>query len=282
VGLRLRVETEVREGALDRALNVLEALAEHGSTASLASVAATVALPKPTVHRILQNLVARGYARQVGEGRYAPGLKILGLAGQLQEALDQAELARPAMRVLQSLLPETVHFALLQGDRAVYVEKLDGRRAYRMASRIGMELELHCTAIGKAILAFLPDEDRRNLVAIHRLPRRTVRTIISAGELDAELARIRERGYAIDDEENEEQIRCVGAAVFDHRGRVVGGLSLSAPAFALSLKEADKLGPAVTAASSAVSLSLGARPDQLPVSHAAVAIKDPMVIGDVA
>jgi Transcriptional regulator len=273
------VGSDDKEGALDRALNVLEALAEQGSSATLANLSASVALPKPTVHRILQSLVARGYARQVGEGRYAPGMKILGLAGQLQETLDQAELARPAMYLIQSLLPETVHFALLQGDHAVYVEKLDGRRAYRMASRIGMELELHCTAIGKSILAFLPDRDRRDLLADHGLSRRSANTITSVVELDEELARIRERGFAIDDEENEEQIRCVGAAVFDHWGHVIGGLSLSAPAFALSLAEAGNLGPAVASASSALSLSLGAHPDQLPAAYAAATRRNLMTTG---
>jgi len=262
------VKVTSKEGALDRALNVLEALVEPGDVTNLADIAARSRLPKPTVHRILQTLAARGYARHLGDGRYAPGTQILGLAGHLEESLDLAEVARPAMRVLQQLLPETVHFAVLRDHQAAYVEKLEGRRAFRMASRVGMLVPLHCTAIGKAALAFLSPEDRHARLGPQPFERRTPRTITTVYELEKELELIRSRGFAIDDQENEEDIRCVGAAVFDHRGQVTGGLSLSAAAFALPPDEANDLGPAVVASAAAVSLGLGARPEHLPAPFA--------------
>lgn len=216
-------------------------------------------------------MVGRGYARQVQDGRYSPGSTILSLSAQLAEMLDLAELARPAMEALQKLLPETVHLALLEGDHAVYIAKLDGLRQFRMASQVGNRLDLHCTSIGKAILAHLSAEDRRERVQPAALERRTAHTITSPDVLEKELESIRDQGFAIDDEENEEQIRCVGAAVFDEHGHAIGALSLSAPAFAMPLAMARLLGPSVTGAACAVSLSLGARLGRLPPPYAAAA-----------
>jgi IclR family transcriptional regulator, acetate operon repressor len=267
-----------RDGVVERAFALLEALINEGPHSSLASVAARAGLAKPTAHRLLKTLISLGYARQVSEGLYAPGLKILGLATQVQETLNSAELARPFMRELQELLPETVHFALLQDDHAVYIEKLEGRRAYRMASTVGMRLTLHSTAIGKAILAFLPPEERLHRLGPFPLPRRTWRTLTQLEELEIELARIRECGYAIDDEENEEQIRCLGAAAFDHKGRAIGGLSLSAPAFGMPLEKAHGLGTSVVLAAANISLGLGARIDQLPGVYAEVLAKNDRVV----
>lgn len=256
-----------RSGAIERAMATLESLVALGATASLAEVAARAGVPKATAHRILRTLIALGYARQVGDGMYAPGLRILTLAGQIEDTLDLAAHARRPMRVLQELVPETVHFAVLDGRRAMYVEKLEGGRAFRMASRVGMTIPLHSTAIGKAILAFLDPNERAERLE-ESLEPRTARTITSRARLEDELERVRATGFAIDDEENEEQVRCVGAAVFDHRGATAGAVSVSAPAFAFSLEEAHRLGPAVVGAAGAISLALGARPEQLPASYA--------------
>jgi IclR family transcriptional regulator, acetate operon repressor len=256
-----------REGAVDRALDVLETVVLTGTRSSLAEVAEGAAVPKPTAHRILQTLVARGYARQAGDGTYGPGLKILTLAGQLDETLELADLARPAMLELQATLPETVHLALLQGDHATYVAKLEGRRAYRMASVIGSTLALHSTSIGKAVLAFLPEQQRSEAIGPEPWPRRTEHTITTSSALARDLEDIRARAFSLDNEENEEQIRCVGAAVFDRHGQVIGGVSLSAPAFALTFEDALVVGPSVARAAAAISCSLGARPERLPAVY---------------
>jgi DNA-binding IclR family transcriptional regulator len=253
--------------AADRVLSVLEAVIAQAPKATLAAIATQTDLPKPTAHRLLRVLVDRGYVRQADEGLYSPDLQILALADRVQDSLDVAQRARPIMGRLQEILPETVHLAILQGDHAVYVEKLEGRRAYRMASTVGMTLALHSTAIGKASLAYLPEADWRSRLGPGDLPRRTARTTTSVEALALEFARIRECGYAIDDEENEEHIRCVGAAVFDHRGHAVGGVSLSAPAFALTLRHAHELGPALAVAAGEISRNLGARDDQLPDAY---------------
>ena len=211
--------------AAEKTLSVLEALADHSRIADIADASG---LPKPTVHRILQTLVQRGFARADGRGGYLGGPRILSLAGRFLQRLDVAEHVRPTLRDLQERTGWTVHLALLSGDEAVYVAKLEGVRPYHLASRVGMSLRLHCTSIGKAILAALPDDEVRALVRRTGLPARTERTITDARALLAELAVVRRRGYAEDHEENEAGVRAVGAAVVNHTGEVVGGVSAAA------------------------------------------------------
>jgi IclR family acetate operon transcriptional repressor len=254
--------------AVEKALDVLEALSETGPEVELAGIAAATSLSKPTAHRMLQILIRRGYAQQIADGVYGPGSRMLYLAGRVASHLDYAAVARPALKVLQERSPDTVHFAMLFGNYAVYVEKLDGRRAYTMASVIGAPLPLHSTAIGKAILANLPPARVAELLGDEPLARRTGHTIVDRELLAAHLRMIAARGFAVDDEENEQGIRCVGAAVFDRVNRVRGAVSLSAPSFDLSLDAAHAAGPRVVEAARSVSLSLGASPAKLPPAYA--------------
>lgn len=239
--------------AADKTLVVLEALAEHSRVADIAK---STDLPKPTVHRILQTLVRHGFARTDGQGEYAGGPRILSLAGQFLQRLDIAEQVRPILRDLQEHTGWTVHLALLSGDEAVYVAKLEGAQPYTLASRVGMSLRLHCTSIGKAILATLSDDEVTALVRRAGLPARTENTHTDEAALLADLAEVRRRGYAEDHEENETGVRAVGAAVFDHTGEVLGAIS----AAALVYREAafGTRGDLVKRAAAEVSRALGA------------------------
>lgn len=253
--------------SIDRALNVLEELVNAGGAIALADLAARAALPKPTAHRMLRRLAERGYARTEGDGRYMPGARILTLAGRVLDSLGYAELVRPALLELRTATQETLHFGMLSGGQAVYVSKIEGERPYRMASTVGMPLLLHCTAIGKAILAHLPSDERADLIRSRELVARTPRTLTTATALEADLAEARSRGFTVDDEENEEGIRCVGAPVFGNAGRVVGAISVSAPAFQVPLSDALALAPAVIGAARTASLALGAPSESLPAAH---------------
>ncbi len=239
--------------AAEKTLSVLEALADHSRIADIADASG---LPKPTVHRILQTLVQRGFARADGRGGYLGGPRILSLAGRFLQRLDLAEHVRPTLRDLQERTGWTVHLALLSGDEAVYVAKLEGVRPYHLASRVGMSLRLHCTSIGKAILAAMPDDEVRALVRRTGLPARTERTVTDVRALLAELAVVRERGYAEDHEENEAGVRAVGAAVVNHTGEVVGGVSAASLVdFAEAPRDLPRL---VVRAAAEVSRALGA------------------------
>jgi IclR family acetate operon transcriptional repressor len=241
--------------ATEKTLSVLDAL--DGARSRLGDIATRAQLPKSTVHRILRRLVERGYARAEGDGVYVLGPRVLTMAGDMLHRLDATGAAAPVLRGLHADVGHTVHFAMLSDDEAVYLEKLvDPGLPYQFASRVGGRIPLHCTAIGKSLLAAMSDDIVGRLSLVSRTPR----TLTSADELRAELDRVRERGFAIDDEENERNIRCVGSAVRDHTGEPTHAISVSALTVELSLEGALELGPRVVAAAREVSRALGARP----------------------
>lgn len=245
-----------REGSsIDKTLAVLEALAEHHR---VTDIAAATGLTKSTVHRILQGLVTWGFARPDGLGSYEPGTRILTLAGRVMYRFDPARQASGALHALCEATGFTTHFAIRDADEAVYVDKQEGRRPYQMPSRIGMSVALHTTAIGKAVLAELSDAEVLAICRRTGLAPRTPHTLTSEEDLLAHLAGVRALGYAIDDEENEPGIRCLGVAVFDHTGQVLGGISVSTLAMDMDLAGLQARAPEVIAAAHDVSAALGA------------------------
>jgi IclR family transcriptional regulator, KDG regulon repressor len=241
--------------AIEKALTVLEALSDQERITDLAAM---TGLPKSTVHRILQSLVGHGFATADGNGGYLPGPRILTLAGKVMHRIDPAQQAQPALRDLRDRSGHTVHFALRNGDEAVYVEKLAGHKPYQMPSRIGQSLHLHSTAIGKVILASLTDDEVTAICVRTGMPRKTPHTITSPSELRKHLHEVRRRGYAIDDEENVPGLRCVGAAVTGHNGHVIGAISISTLVHELSMPQARAIGAEVVKTAREVSLALGA------------------------
>ncbi|MCU1475538.1 MAG: IclR family transcriptional regulator [Subtercola sp.] len=242
--------------SIEKSLAVMRALSAPGGPHRLADLAERSGLNRPSVHRILQILVEGNYARATGDGWYAAGLAMRALAGG-GDADDIAANAESILYELQKSTGHTVHFAVRAGDAAVYLAKVEGDKPYQMASRVGMQIMLHCTSIGKAILAALPSSEVDGVlertvemqVASHKVP--------DPAELHAELDAIARRGYSIDDEENEPNVRCVGAAVRDASGSVIGGISISGLAMMLDLEQLNALGPLVSAAAAEVSQRAG-------------------------
>ncbi|WP_314173463.1 IclR family transcriptional regulator [Streptomyces winkii] len=247
--------SEGRRTAADKTLDVLEALAQHRSIAEISEV---TALPKPTVHRILQTLVERGFARSLGRGSYASGPRTLTLVGSHQREVDLPRQAWPTLEELRDETNWTVHFALLTGDEAVYAAKLEGDKPYRLASRVGMSLALHSTSVGKSVLASMPDESVLALLKRTGMPARTERTHTDPAKLLAELATVRARGYAEDHEENESGVIAAGAPVFDHSGLAIGGISAAALSNFSDGTSLSGSGEAVAAAAKRFSLTLAA------------------------
>ncbi len=247
--------SEARRTAADKTLDVLEALARHRSIAEISEV---TSLPKPTVHRILQTLVQRGFARYLGRGSYTGGPRILTLVGSHQREVDLPNQVLPTLEELREQTDWTVHFALLTGDEAVYAAKLEADRPYRLASRVGMSLALHSTSVGKSVLAALPEESVLALLKRTGMPARTERTHTDPARLLEELAAVRRRGYAEDHEENEAGVIAVGAPVFDHSGTAVGGMSAATLGSFSDEGALAGCGQAVAAAARRFSLTLGA------------------------
>ncbi|GBD30274.1 Pectin degradation repressor protein KdgR [bacterium HR32] len=248
-----------REGvqSLERAAALLRALGETGRPLSAAELAAAVGIPRPTVYRLLETLCAEGWVAQNGRS-YTIGAAVLWLAARRLGQLELRTVGRPVLEALRDRTGETVHLGVLEGGQVVYVEKLESPGPLRMASMVGRIVPAHSTALGKAILAHLPASQVEEIVLRHGLPRRTPNTITDPERLLQELAAVRARGFSVDNVENEEGIRCVGAAIFDHAGRLAGAVSVSGSASTISLERARReLGPAVRDAAEQISRAMG-------------------------
>ena len=227
--------------AASRVLAILEALTRQRAI-NLEELARQVKLAKPTVYRFLLTLQQLGYVRRDEADRWAITLRMFNVGSRALDHLDLHAAARPVAEGLAEELGETIHMGVLDGDTAVCVMKIETRNRIRMYSRVGRRMPLHCTAIGKVLLAFMPDDEREAALGEMPLTAMTEHTIVSRAALDADLARARSLGYAIDAEENEEGVYCVAAPVFDYTGAIVAGLSVTVPVFRRKPdQEADKV-----------------------------------------
>ena len=228
---------------------------------SAQDVAQHCSLSRPTAYRHLVTLSTRDYVTTCDDGRsYQVGPKVLELGKSFLDRLDLPELARASMRELSRTSQETVHLTVLDGTEILYVAKVDGPQSVRMYSAIGTRNPLYCTAMGKAILAFLPPEKRTALLDQTTLAPRTPNTITDRTALDRHLELVRSQGFAIDDVEFEEGIRCLGAPILNHTGRVTAAISISGPAYRLSNSRLQELSGRVVEASQAISGKMGYLP----------------------
>ncbi|MDW8256437.1 MAG: IclR family transcriptional regulator, partial [Acidobacteriota bacterium] len=214
--------------AVERALTLLEVLAESKRGYTLSELARLLRLPRSSTHCLLLTLERRGYLhRNEQTGRYMFGLKLLGLANKALSRIELRERAAPYLQALMQQTGLTVHLAILDRGEAVLVEKVEPPGLLRLATWIGKRMDIHCTGVGKALLAYLPEEEIERLIRERGLPRHNENTIASPKRLREELARIRAQGYSLDDEEDEVGLRCLGAPIFDHTGRVVASISVA-------------------------------------------------------
>ncbi|UUU38499.1 IclR family transcriptional regulator [Streptomyces sp. NBC_00162] len=243
--------TSAAGSVLEKSLRILEAVAAPGGPHRLAEVTAAAAVPKSSTFRILASLAEQGFVRQEADGRYGVGPRLRGLSA-LVSGGEPASIGRILDELRQAAGGQTVHLALHSGETITYIRKLESEQPFRTASRVGMRMPLHTTAIGKSILAHLPGTEVRELIAATGLAPRTPRTLTRAEELYAQLAEVRARGFALDDEENEPTIRCIGAAVLGPGGRPIGGVSVTTVTFLVSREEIESYAPALRAATAAL------------------------------
>jgi IclR family acetate operon transcriptional repressor len=240
-----------------KAFGIVEALApETDRGLTLGELSLRVALPKSTVHRYLATLVELGLAQRNDTDRFRLGTKVIELAGVYLANSDLRNESQDMLDRLSAEANETVHLAVRSGAEVVYIAKVESRHAVRMYSYIGARLPMYCTALGKAMLAFGPQDWIRETLAQGLRPR-TPHTIVNARALNADLEAIRARGFSYDNEENEIGVRCVGAPVFDFTGSVVGAISLSGPTDRVDQRRSAELGPMVREAARRISQRMG-------------------------
>ena len=245
---------------VDRAFDVLELLATSDYEMSLTQVHDRLGLAPSTVHRVLNNLVARGYASQNSASRlYGPGPKLLEIASRASTntIFSLQTLARPILRELAVATGETTNLALPKDDRVVYIDQVESAHLVRMFTEVGHQAPLYCTSVGKAILAVVPPRQREDYLAVVDLQSFTPNTFTDRQRLRADIELAGARGYAVDNEERELGVRCVAAAIRNHRGQCVAGLSISGPTTRVTLERIDELGRLVQVAAQRCSAQLG-------------------------
>jgi IclR family KDG regulon transcriptional repressor len=226
-----RSENRYNIRVLDRAFRIL-ALLSDGKPRSLQHLSEEIQLSSSTTFRQLASLASYGYVqRDEQTNQYALGRACLELASAYYEGNDLRRIALPELEKLRDETRETIHLAILDRAEVVYIDKLQGLHAIGlMGSRVGGRAPAYCTGVGKVMLAHEPPQVLKQHFIRRRLRRFTEDTITSYTSLVMELASIRKQGYALDHGEHEAQVRCVATPIFDVKGRVIAGLSISGPA----------------------------------------------------
>lgn len=239
-------------------LDVLDYLASCQGEAGVTEVGQALGVHKSTASRLLSTMEARRYVSRNGvTGKYSLGMRLVELSKIKLEQLDLRAHVRPFLKELVRSTGETAHLAILDQGEVVYIDKVDTPQTLMMRSRIGYRISPHCTALGKAMLASLPEDVVEALIREKGLPRFTPNTITDPLAVKEHLHRVRAQGFAIDDEEHEEGIRCAAAAIMDYAGRVAGAISISGPTIRISRQRVEELGVLVKDVCRRLSASLG-------------------------
>jgi DNA-binding IclR family transcriptional regulator len=242
---------------LDRTIAVLQSVADSETDLAAAEIARQLRLHKSTVHRLLVVLEHYRLIKKGPGGAYRLGTRLIELGECAIARLKLSEYAASYLRELSNQTGEGAHVTILSGTEMLSVAHVEGRWSLQSLTRTGQRTQVHCTAAGKAVLAFMSEEACDDLIARLPLKRNTRHTIVKPSALKMGLMRVRDLGFAVDDEEFEEGLRCVGAPIFDHRGHVIASISIAAPVFRLRKERLPHVARLVIAAAQGLSEDLG-------------------------
>lgn len=246
--------------AVERALAMLEAVAQEPEGLSNAEISRKLQIPKSSASYILRTLEKQAYLnRDADTGRYRVGLKILSLSRGALSGIDVREVALPIMRNLTHKTSLTCHLAILDGPDAVYIEKVEPEGFIRMDTWVGRRMRVHATSVGKALVAHIAQEKLEKIVADRGMEKRTPKTITTMPRLLKELEKVRAQGYAVDDEENNMGARCVGAPVFRQSGSIEAAVGLSGTINQVNAHTMPRILEALKDATRHISMQLGYR-----------------------
>jgi IclR family transcriptional regulator, KDG regulon repressor len=243
---------------IDRAAQILDCFGFDHQELSVSEIGAKTGLHRSTAHRILMALEYNDLIKQnPSTGKYHLGIKLFKLGHQAVSQLNLREICRPFLSRLMNDTKETIHLAVLDDDQVLYLDKVEGPHALRMPSRVGRYIPTYCTSLGKAMLSCLDDQEVKSILRRQTLKPHTENTVKNINQLLDDLRSVRKRGYAVDNEEIEIGLRCVGAPLRDYTGGMVGAISVAAPSARLSEKNTPVTGRMVIAIAAEISEQLG-------------------------
>ncbi|MGB9866504.1 MAG: IclR family transcriptional regulator [Bacillota bacterium] len=254
------METSHLIKSVAKAMKILDVLAEAQDELALHDVAGKLGIAKSTAYGILTTLRELGYVEQSAfTGRYRLGLRLFELGSIVARRWDVRAVAAPYIEQLVDELGETVHLVILDRGEVLYIDKRESRQSLRIVSQVGMRLPAHCTGVGKVLLAHLSPAELKWIISSKGLPRFTRNTITDPKLLEQELIKVRAQGYAIDNEEIMDSLRCVAAPIRDHTGKVCAAISVSGPVARLSGDNLRRATDLVTSTAAEISRGLGYR-----------------------
>ncbi|MCD6552351.1 IclR family transcriptional regulator [Thermotoga sp.] len=242
---------------LKRTAEILSCFSIKEPTLSLGEIAERTGIPKPTVYRICETLVKLGLLKKNLDKTYSLGYKLLELGSIVLSTLEIRKVAIEVMEKLQSITGESVHLGILDGTHVLSIEALESPQPLRTKVYIGKRAALYSTAIGKALLAFLPEDQKRRILEKVILEPHTRNTITDKKKLIEELRKTQERGYSVDNMEDEEGVRCVGAPILNNKGFAIASISVSGPASRITEGKIKEYAELVIKAAREISKKLG-------------------------
>lgn len=246
--------------SLVRALTLLEHVSRREHGVALTDAAQAAGLAASTAHRLLKSLERMGFVSQDEErGLWFVGVKAFTVGSAFVRARDVVAIARPFMRDLMERSQETVNLAVLDQDEPVYLTQIECRQMIRAHALPGARAPVHCSGVGKALLATLPQARVAAIAQARGLPRYTAKTITALPALNAELELVRERGWAADDEEHSRGMRCVASVLRDEHGDAIAAISLTGPIARVTDERLAELGALVRATAAKITEALGGR-----------------------
>lgn len=244
--------------SVTRALTLLRTLAASQNGLSLSETAAEAGLAASTAHRILTTLESEHFVRfDQTDNLWRIGVDAFTTGAAFLKTRDVIALTRPYLRRLMEQTGETANVFLETGGEVICMEQVESRHSMRAITRVGGKVRMHCSGAGKAMLAFMAAEAREKVISHHGLPRETATTITDRGALDCALRQIRARGYAVDDGENAEGIRCVAAPVLNESGLPAAAISISGPSARIDDAKLGQLGAVISGVAAEVTRSFG-------------------------
>ncbi len=249
--------TKARLSSVANSIRLLSSFSGEEDELGITTLAGRLKLAKSTVHRLAATLTAARFLEQNGEtGKYRLGLALFELGSLVRRRMDVADAARQTLRELLEMTGETVQLGIVDHHSVLYIYEMESRRAIRMAAAVGARAPLHCTAVGKVLLAAQPEDYVKQLLDVG-LKAYTPKTIVKQHELLETLAEVKARNYATDDEESEIGLRAIASPVRNHTGAIIAAVGLAAPVQRMNKKVMQTCVPNVISAAEAVSARLG-------------------------
>ncbi|MGM0409965.1 MAG: IclR family transcriptional regulator [Bacillota bacterium] len=246
--------------SVDKTLNILEKLVQSENSLGVTEISNSLGLHKSTVHRLLSTLEYRGYVKKDKNNRYSVGIKLLEIGSKSLNKSDIRNEIKPYLEELKNETKETIHLGILDNYEVIYIDKVESPKTIRMYSSIGKRAPVHCTGLGKCLIAFSNQNYIDDFLQNTNLKKYTQNTITEKGKFRQHLSIIREQGYSIDNEEHETDIRCISGPIFNHKGAIIAAFSISGPANRMTLERIKKLKSLVLNYSKNISAVFGFNP----------------------